>query len=101
MAKKENAALGNFVENSEMAKQQVKVKKAKKKNDRPGFIKRSGSKIKDVFSELKKVSWPGFSKVVKKTCVVLVVVLIFLIVITAFDTGLTELVKLFNVNFGG
>jgi preprotein translocase subunit SecE len=100
MAKKQNAALGNFVENSENAKQQNNVKKEKKKSNKPGFFKRLGTKIKDVFSELKKVSWPTFSKVVKQTCVVLLVVLIFLIVITAFDTGLTELVRLFNSSFG-
>ncbi len=101
MAKKENTALGNFVENSENAKQQAKVKKEKKKSDKPGFFKRLGTKIKDVFSELKKVSWPTFGKVVKQTGVVIVVVLIFLVVITAFDTGLTELVRLFNSSFGG
>ena len=100
MAKKTNAALGNFAENSENAKQQNNVKKVKKKSGKPGFFKRIGSKIKDVFSELKKVSWPTFGKVVKQTGVVLVVVLIFLIIITAFDTGLTELVRLFNGNFG-
>ncbi len=94
MAKKENAALGNFVENSEKAKQQNNVKKEKKKSSKPGLFKRMGMKIKEVFSELKKVDWPSFGKVVKQTGVVLVVVLLFLIVITAFDTGLTELVKL-------
>jgi preprotein translocase subunit SecE len=94
MAKKQNAALGNFVENSEKAKQQNNVKKEKKKSGKPGFFKRMGMKIKEVFSELKKVDWPSFGKVVKQTGVVLVVVLLFLIVITAFDTGLTELVKL-------
>lgn len=100
MAKKENAALGNLAENSERAKQQNKVKKEKKKSGKPGFFSRVGSKIKDVFSELKKVSWPTFGKVVKKTGVVLIVVLLFLVVITAFDTGLTELVRLFNSSFG-
>ena len=94
MAKKQNAALGNFVENSENAKQQNNVKKEKKKSGKPGLFKRLGVKIKEVFSELKKVDWPSFGKVIKQTGVVLVVVLIFLIVITAFDTGLTELVKL-------
>lgn len=69
-------------------------KKAKKKSSKPGFFKRLGLKIKDVFSELKKVSWPTFPKVVKQTGVVIVVVLLFLIVITAFDTGLSELLKL-------
>ncbi len=101
MAKKEKVALGNFAENSENAKQQNKVKKEKKKSDKPGFFARLGGKIKDIFSELKKVSWPDFGKVVKKTGVVIVVVILFLIVITAFDTGLTELVRLFNSGFGG
>lgn len=101
MAKKENAALGNFVEKSESAKQQAKVKKEKKKSDKPGFFKKMGMKIKEIFSELKKVDWPSFGKVVKQTGVVIVVVLLFLVVITAFDTGLTELVRLFNGNFGG
>lgn len=93
---KNNEMKGGFipetVEKQESSKQQAK--KAKKKSDKPGFFKRIGLKIKDVFSELKKVSWPGFSKVVKKTGVVLVVVLAFLVVITAFDSGLMELLKL-------
>lgn len=75
-------------------KTEKQVKKAKKKSGKPGFFKRLGLKIKDVFSELKKVSWPSFSKVVKKTGVVIVVVLAFLVVITAFDSGLMELLKL-------
>ena len=70
------------------------AKRAKKKDGKPGFFKRIGSKIKDVFSELKRVTWPTFPKVVKKTGVVLVVVLAFLIVITAFDRGLYELLNL-------
>lgn len=70
------------------------AKKAKKKNGKPGFFKRIGLKIKDAFSELKKVSWPTFGKVVKQTGVVLVVVLVFMVVITAFDYGLTQLFSL-------
>ena len=79
------------VEKTDNSKQ---VKKSKKKSGKPNFFKRIGLKIKDVFSELKKVSWPSFPKVVKKTGVVLVVVLAFLVVITAFDSGLMELLKL-------
>ena len=70
------------------------AKKAAKKGDKPGFFKRIGAKIKETFAELKRVSWPDFAKVVKKTGVVLVVVLAFLVVITAFDSGLLELLKL-------
>ena len=75
-------------------REQENIKKAKKKSDKPGFFKRLGGKIKDVFSELKKVTWPTFSKVVKRTGVVLVVVLVFLVVITAFDFGLGQLLNL-------
>ena len=74
------------------------VKKAKEK--KPGFFKRLGGKIKDIFSELKKVSWPNFKTVVKKTGVVLMVVLCFLVVITAFDFGLLQLLKLIIPSVG-
>ena len=66
-----------------------KVQKTKK----PNIFKRMGAKIKDVFSELKKVSWPKFSKVIKQTGIVLAVVAIFLVVITAFDFGLLQFLK--------
>ena len=77
--------------------QEIKAKEAKKaakRGDKPGFFKRIGLKIKETFSELRRVRWPEFSKVVKKTGVVLVVVVAFLVVITAFDSGLLELLKL-------
>lgn len=70
------------------------VKKVKDKNKKPNFFQRTGAKIKDIFSELKKVSWPTFAKILKQTGIVLVVVLIFLVVITAFDYGLLQLLKL-------
>ncbi len=86
---------GGFIQETEVKPENAKqVKKTKKKNGKPGFFKRIGMKIKDIFSELKKVSWPSFSNVVKKTGVVLVVVLAFLVVITAFDSGLSALLKL-------
>ncbi len=86
-------ATGDFVNTNESAKQQKDVKRVKK-NKKPGFFKRIGAKIKDIFSELKRVNWPTFPKVVKQTGVVLVVVLIFLVVISAFDFGLLQLLKL-------
>lgn len=91
---KKNEAVGDFV-GTKPADTQKETKKPKKKKDgKPGFFKKIGLKFRDIFSELKKVTWPSFGKVVKKTGVVLVVVLAFLIVITAFDTGLMELLKL-------
>ena len=69
------------------------VKKAKK-DKKPNIFVRAGRKIKEAFSEIKNVVWPSFPKVVKQTGVVLLVVAIFLVVITAFDTGLLNLLKL-------
>ena len=88
---------GDFVA-TENTQKQKEVNKAKKKDGKPGFFKRIGSKIKDVFSELKKVVWPSFGKVVKQTGVVLVVVILLLVVITAFDYGLLNLLKLISPN---
>ena len=93
MKKDKDVAKGDFVDTQSSA-QQKEVKKDKKKNKKPNFFKRIGMKAKDVFSELKKVNWPTFAKVVKKTGIVLAVVLCFLVVIFAFDTGLLELLKL-------
>ncbi len=81
-------------EEAKKQREQENLKKSKKKSDKPGFFKRLGGKIKDIFSELKKVTWPSFSKVVKNTGVVLVIVLVFLVVITAFDFGLGQLLNL-------
>ncbi len=61
---------------------------------RPNIFVRMGRKIKETFSELKRVTWPTFPKVVKSTCVVLVVVLVFLVVITGINQGLQALLEL-------
>ena len=67
------------------------------KNDnkvkKPNIFVRMGRKLKETFSELKRVTWPTFPKVVKATCVVLVVVISFTVVITAINYGLQELLK--------
>ncbi|MBE5764577.1 MAG: preprotein translocase subunit SecE [Clostridiales bacterium] len=74
------------------------VKKVENKNKKPSkfvaFFKKIGRKFKEVFSELKKVTWPDFAKVVKQTGVVLGVVLLFLVFVTLFDAGLQALLKL-------
>ncbi|MCH5164943.1 MAG: preprotein translocase subunit SecE [Clostridiales bacterium] len=64
-----------------MADEKVKDRKDKKKKE-PGRVRRW---FKDFFSELKKVTWPSFSKVVKQTGIVLLVTVIFLLVMMAFD----------------
>ena len=76
------------------------VKKVENKNKKPSkvcaFFKVIGRKFKETFSELKKVTWPDFAKVVKQTGVVIGVVLAFLVVLTAFDYGIQALIRLIN-----
>lgn len=67
---------------------------AKTKADKPNIFIRFGRKTKEVFSELKKVTWPTFGKVLKTTGIVLAVVLIFIIIYTAIDSGLLALLDL-------
>ena len=69
----------------------MKGKTAVKK---PNIFVRMGRKIKEVFSELKKVTWPSFGKVVKSTGIVISVVVIFLIIFTAINFGLSTLLEL-------
>ncbi len=78
-------------ENKVVEKKEVKKANAKKK---PNFFKRVWTKIKEVFSELKKVTWPTFPKIVKQTGVVIGVVAIFLVAISLMDLGLTALLDL-------
>ncbi len=61
---------------------------------KPGFFVRMGRKLKEIFSELKRVTWPTFPKVLRGTCVVLVVVLAFLVVVTGINYGLQALLNL-------
>lgn len=75
---------------------QKKGKDAKKpdKNAKPNIFVRMGRKIKETFSELKRVTWPTFGKAVKATGIVLVVVLIFTVLFTGINYGFSELLKL-------
>ena len=75
--------------------------KAKTAAKKPNIFIRMGRKIKEVFSEIKKVTWPSFGKVVKTTCVVLVIVLAFLVVFTAINYGLNSLLGLLSSGLGG
>ena len=68
-----------------------KTNSKKSKNKKP-------SKIKAAFSELKKVTWPTFPSVVKKTAVVLTVTLVFLVVIIGIDQLLYLLYNLLTKN---
>ena len=68
----------------------------KTKNKKPSWFRRAGAKIKEVFSELKRVTWPSFTTVLKTTGVVLVIVFVFLAVVTGVDFGLAALLELIS-----
>lgn len=66
----------------------------KQKAKKPNIFRRMGAKCKEVFSELKRVTWPKFPTVVKTTGVVMVIVFAFLAVTTGVDALLNLLLKL-------
>ena len=68
----------------------------KTKNKKPSWFRRVGAKIKETFSELKRVTWPKLPTVLKTTGVVLVIVAAFLVVITGVELGLKELLGLIS-----
>ena len=68
----------------------------KTKNKKPNWFRRVGAKFKETFSELKRVTWPKFSTVVKTTGVVLVVVAAFLAVVTGVDALLGWLLNVIS-----
>jgi preprotein translocase SecE subunit len=61
----------------------------KDKKDKKNGEKRRFRRTRETFAELKKVTWPSFSVVVKSTGIVLLVVIAFLIALFAFDMALT------------
>lgn len=70
------------------------VAKKKNKDKKPNWFVRVGRKIKETFSELKRVTWPTLPEALKSTGVVIAIVFIFLVVVTAVDSGFTALLKL-------
>lgn len=74
-------------------------KKQKSKKDKKPREHKPG-KVKETMSELKKVSWPSFGKVVKQTLVVLGVTIFFTLVLFAIDQllglGYNQIVDLFK-----
>ena len=79
---------------------QPKQPKQGKTEGRPNIFKRIGKVFREMISELKKVDWPPFRRTKNNPGVwanlgtVIIVVLFFLIIITAFDSGLLALLRL-------
>ncbi len=91
MAKKEQIA----TEAETAPVRSVKANKEDKKAKKTAKVKTpKRSRIKDTFSELKKVSWPTFGKTMKQTGMVLSVVLIFGLLVFGLDELVIYLIKL-------
>lgn len=70
-------------------------KKGKKiKSGKPNIFKRMWRGLKEMGTELKKINWPKFGKVLSQLGIVLGVVLIFLVIIGLIDFGLSALLNL-------
>lgn len=61
---------------------------------KPNIFKRMWRKTKEVFSELRKVTWPTIPKTIRQTGVVIAVVLFFLVIIGLVDWGFSALFSL-------
>ncbi len=66
------------------------------KNKKPSWFRRVGAKFKETFSELKRVTWPKFTTVLKTTGIVLLIVVAFLTVVTGGDALLGWLLGLIS-----
>lgn len=77
------------VKKAEVANKKKKSKKDKKESK---LVRR----VKETGSELKKVTWPTFKETVKRTCVVLGIVIFFGVILFAFDYILTTLARLLS-----
>ncbi len=62
------------------------AKQDKKKKEKKPKERKISKKAREMSSELKKVTWPGFAEVCKKTGIVLVVVLVFALLLFGLDT---------------
>ena len=61
---------------------------------KPNIFKRMWRKTKEVFSELRKVTWPTIPKTIRLTGVVIAVELFFLVIIGLVDWGFSALFSL-------
>ena len=84
-----------IVVEEEVEEQEQKDNKTVKIDDKK--VKKAG-KVKATVSELKKVTWPSFGKVVKSTVVVLSVTAVFLLVVLGIDQLLYFLYGLLTKN---
>lgn len=73
---------------------QVKNAKSAKKNKKQANEKPKRHRVKEIFSELKKVNWPSFKQACKQTGTVLVVVAVFMLLVLGIDSLLGWIISL-------
>lgn len=81
--------------NKKEEKKEEKKKQAKKEKRH-----RFGQFFKSVFAEMKKVTWPTWKKTFSQTGIVIFVVLIFAVIILAFDLIFSQLLSLITTGKG-
>ena len=81
-----NNSLGDAQLDSKTTGDPKPSKKQKKKSAKPGIGSRIKTFCKEIFSELKKVNWPTAKKVFSQLGTVLVVVVVFVAIVMAFDS---------------
>ena len=71
--------------------------KKKKPNFLARFVSRIGNAFKNMWRELKKVTWPTRDKLINFSVIVMLFMLFMMIVVGLLDTGATSLVRLIMV----
>ena len=89
-----NAPLMDADLSAETASAQKNTYKKNNKANKPKLGARIKRAFKEMFSELKKVSWPTAKKTLSMFGIVLAVVFFFLVIISAFDYGIIKLIEL-------
>lgn len=59
-----------------------------------GFFKRIGNAFKNMWHELRKVTWPTRDKLVNYSVIVVIFMLFMMVIIGLLDTGASKLVNL-------
>ena len=83
------------LQDAQLNEPQKNKKKGNKKNEKkPNFFQRIGRSFKEMFSEMKKVTWLKPKETFSRWGVVLLVVAVFLLIIMGFDALCNYLLSL-------
>ena len=77
-----------------MTEKKTAAKKDKKPNFFIRFVLRIANAFKNMWRELKKVTWPTRDKLINYSVIVMLFMLFMMVVVGLLDTGATGLVRL-------